>query len=39
VGKDIVESHGGSVRTIRLTRGRSTSNTIRRVLDVYAARH
>ena len=35
VGKDIVERHGGTVRTIRLTRGRSTTNTIKRVLRAY----
>ena len=32
VGKDIVERNGGAVRTIRLTRGRSTTNTIERVI-------
>lgn len=36
VGGDIVEAHGGSVRRIRLTQGRSTTNVIKRVLDVYA---
>lgn len=35
VGKDIVEMHGGVVKTIRLTRGRSTTNTIERVLKAY----
>jgi D-beta-D-heptose 7-phosphate kinase/D-beta-D-heptose 1-phosphate adenosyltransferase len=35
VGKDIVEKHGGVVKTIRLTPGRSTTNVIRRILDVY----
>ena len=35
VGGDIVEAHGGSVRRIRLTKGRSTTNVIQRVLDVY----
>ncbi len=35
VGKDIVEKHGGVVKTIRLTRGRSTTNVIQRVLDAY----
>jgi D-beta-D-heptose 7-phosphate kinase/D-beta-D-heptose 1-phosphate adenosyltransferase len=35
VGKDIVESHGGRVRRIRLTRGRSTTNVIQRVLQKY----
>ena len=35
VGKDIVEKHGGTVRTIRLTKGRSTTNTIERVLRAY----
>jgi len=36
VGGDFVEAHGGSVRRIRLTKGRSTTNVIKRVLDVYA---
>ncbi len=35
VGKDIVERHGGEVRTIRLTPGRSTSNMIDRILKAY----
>jgi len=35
VGKDVVESHGGRVRRIRLTRGRSTTNVIQRVLQKY----
>jgi D-beta-D-heptose 7-phosphate kinase/D-beta-D-heptose 1-phosphate adenosyltransferase len=35
VGKDIVEHHGGIVRTIKLTRGKSTTNTIERVLKAY----
>jgi D-beta-D-heptose 7-phosphate kinase/D-beta-D-heptose 1-phosphate adenosyltransferase len=35
VGKDVVERHGGTVKTIRLTRGRSTTNTIKRVLRAY----
>ncbi len=35
VGKDVVEKHGGSVKTIRLTPGRSTTNVIQRVLDAY----
>jgi rfaE bifunctional protein nucleotidyltransferase chain/domain len=35
VGRDVVERHGGTVRTIRLTRGRSTTNTIKRVLRAY----
>ncbi len=35
VGKNIVEQHGGTVRTIRLTRGRSTTNTIERVLRAF----
>lgn len=37
VGKDIVEAHGGRVERIRLTRGRSTSNTIQRVLTLHGA--
>ncbi len=35
VGKDIVENHGGVVKTIRLTPGRSTTNVIRRILNAY----
>lgn len=35
VGKDVVEQHGGVVRTIPLARGRSTTNTIERVLRAY----
>lgn len=35
VGKDVVEQNGGVVKTIRLTPGRSTTNVIQRVLDVY----
>jgi D-beta-D-heptose 7-phosphate kinase/D-beta-D-heptose 1-phosphate adenosyltransferase len=35
VGKDIVEAHGGVVRRIRLTAGRSTTNVIQRVLNKY----
>jgi len=36
VGKDTVEAHGGVVRRIRLTRGRSTTSLIERIL---ARRH
>jgi len=32
VGKGVVEAHGGTVRTIRLTRGRSTTGILERVL-------
>jgi rfaE bifunctional protein nucleotidyltransferase chain/domain len=32
VGKDVVEAHGGVVRRIRLTRGRSTTSVIERIL-------
>lgn len=35
VGKDVVENHGGKVKTIRLTHGRSTTSTIERVLRVH----
>ena len=35
VGKDVVEQHGGTVRTIRFTRGQSTTNTIERVLRAF----
>ncbi len=38
VGADTVLAHGGRVRTIRLTRGRSTSNVINRVLRRYSTR-
>lgn len=37
VGKDIVEAHGGCVRRIRLTKGRSTTNVIQRILSKYEA--
>lgn len=37
VGGDVVEAHGGSVRRIRLTRGRSTTNVIQRVIAVYCS--
>jgi rfaE bifunctional protein nucleotidyltransferase chain/domain len=33
VGKDVVEAHGGVVRRIRLTRGRSTTSMIERILE------
>ena len=36
VGRDVVEAHGGKVRTVLLTPGRSTSGVIRRVLRAYA---
>jgi rfaE bifunctional protein nucleotidyltransferase chain/domain len=36
VGRDVVEAHGGSVRTVRLTAGRSTTGVIERVLRNYA---
>ena len=39
VGADTVLAHGGRVKTIRLTRGRSTTNVIDRVLQRYASRH
>lgn len=35
VGHEVVEAHGGKVRRIRLTPGRSTTNTIHRVLAAY----
>jgi D-beta-D-heptose 7-phosphate kinase/D-beta-D-heptose 1-phosphate adenosyltransferase len=37
VGKDIVERNGGVVKTIRLTRGRSTTNVIHKVLRAYCS--
>jgi len=36
VGRELVEAHGGVVRTIRLTPGRSTTGVIARVLRNYA---
>ena len=38
VGRDVVEAHGGSVRRVRLTAGRSTSSIIARVLRSRAGR-
>jgi D-beta-D-heptose 7-phosphate kinase/D-beta-D-heptose 1-phosphate adenosyltransferase len=38
VGRDVVTENGGSVRTVRLTPGRSTTNVIDRVLRAYARR-
>ncbi len=35
VGADVVESHGGRVRRIRLTAGRSTTAMIQRILTLY----
>ena len=35
VGKDIVEKNGGSVRTIRLTRGRSTTSMIEQIVKTH----
>ncbi len=37
VGKDVVEAHGGCVQRIRLTKGRSTTNVIQRILEKYKA--
>jgi rfaE bifunctional protein nucleotidyltransferase chain/domain len=37
VGREAVEAHGGAVRTIRLTKGRSTTGVIERILRTYAA--
>ncbi len=34
VGRDVVERHGGIVRTVPLTRGRSTTGVIQRVLKL-----
>lgn len=36
VGKDIVESYGGKVLNIPFVEGRSTTNIIERILDVYS---
>ncbi len=38
VGRDTVVSHGGRVRTIRLTPGRSTTGMIRRIVRAYGGR-
>ncbi len=38
VGGDVVTAGGGSVRTVRLTPGRSTTNVIERVLKAYTGR-
>jgi rfaE bifunctional protein nucleotidyltransferase chain/domain len=38
VGSDVVKESGGSVRTVRLTPGRSTTNVIERVLRAYTGR-
>jgi D-beta-D-heptose 7-phosphate kinase/D-beta-D-heptose 1-phosphate adenosyltransferase len=38
VGRDIVEAHGGTVRRVRLTAGRSTSSIIARVRRSRAGR-
>ncbi|MBI4536131.1 MAG: D-glycero-beta-D-manno-heptose 1-phosphate adenylyltransferase [Ignavibacteriae bacterium] len=37
VGKDVVEAHGGKVKTIRLTPGRSTTSVIKRVLKAHGS--
>lgn len=36
VGREVVEAHGGRVRTLRLTPGRSTTGVIEKVLARYA---
>lgn len=38
-GRNIVEAHGGQVILADLVEGRSTTNTIERVLQVYGGRH
>ncbi len=35
VGKDIVEKNGGEVKTIKFITSQSTSNIIKKVLDIY----
>ncbi|MFA6349773.1 MAG: D-glycero-beta-D-manno-heptose 1-phosphate adenylyltransferase [Candidatus Omnitrophota bacterium] len=35
VGADFVKKHGGKVATIKLTRGRSTSNLIKKIVKIY----
>jgi D-beta-D-heptose 7-phosphate kinase/D-beta-D-heptose 1-phosphate adenosyltransferase len=35
VGREMVERHGGRVRTVRLTPGRSTTGVIERILEAY----
>jgi D-beta-D-heptose 7-phosphate kinase/D-beta-D-heptose 1-phosphate adenosyltransferase len=39
VGKDVVEKHGGVVRTVRLTPGRSTTGVIEKILAAYRGRN
>ena len=34
VGADLVESYGGVVKLVKLVRGRSTTNIIRKISDV-----
>lgn len=38
VGSDVVKAHGGTVRRIRLTPGRSTTGIIRRIVGLHARR-
>jgi rfaE bifunctional protein nucleotidyltransferase chain/domain len=38
VGRGVVEAHGGSVRTVRLTPGRSTTRVIERILRLHPGR-
>ncbi len=35
IGADVVEAHGGRVMTVPLTRGRSTSGIVEKILEVY----
>lgn len=37
VGKDIVEAHGGEVRTIEFLSGRSTTGTIEKIRSIYCS--
>ncbi len=38
VGREVVEAHGGSVQTIPLLEGRSTTSTIEKILNAYTER-
>jgi len=38
VGRDIVEEHGGTMKTVRLTPGRSTTAVIERVLKAHRSK-
>ncbi len=39
VGADVVKAKGGRVARIKLVKGRSTTNIIKKILDTYGKRH